>query len=37
MAEKSGWVRIHSVVLRADERARTVPDDTGRVPLECWT
>jgi len=37
MAGKGDWVRIHSVVLRPNERAQTVPDDTKRVPLECWT
>jgi hypothetical protein len=37
MAKKGDWVRIHSVVLPAGERAAAVPDDTKRVPLELWT
>lgn len=28
------WVEIHTVVLRAGERAPQVPDDTQQVPLE---
>lgn len=37
MAKQGDWVRIHSVVLSAGERAAAVPDDTKRVPLELWT
>ncbi len=37
MAKKGDWVRIHSVVLPAGERAAAVPEDTQRVPLELWT
>ena len=36
MANKGDWVRIHSVILKPDERAPQVPDDTGKVPLEMW-
>ena len=28
------WVEIHCVVLRPDERAAHIPDDTQAVPLE---
>jgi len=33
-AAKGAWVEIHSIVLPAGERARQVPEDTQRVPLE---
>lgn len=36
MAKKGDWVRIHRVVLQADERAPGIPDDTASVPLEMW-
>ena len=35
-AKKGDWVRIYNVVLKPDERAETVPDDTKKVPLEMW-
>jgi len=35
-AKKGDWVRIHTIVLTADERAPQVPDDTKKVPLEMW-
>ena len=28
MARKGDWVRIHNVVLKADERTAKIPDDT---------
>ena len=28
------WVEIHSIVLRSDERAPQIPEDTRQVPLE---
>ncbi len=35
-AEKGDWVRIHSILLRPEQRASQVPDDTKKVPLEMW-
>ncbi len=37
MAKKGDWVRIHSVVLKADERTAKIPDDTQKCDLEMWT
>ncbi len=37
MAKKGNWVRIHSIVLKADERTAKLPDDTKRCDLEQWT
>ena len=37
MAKKGDWVRIHSVVLKADERTAEIPDDTQKCDLEMWT
>lgn len=31
---KGTWVQIHQVVLKPEERAPQVPDDTKQVPLE---
>lgn len=36
MAKKGDWVRIHSTILTAEQRAPQVPDDTKKVPLEMW-
>ena len=33
---KGDWVRIHSVVLKPEERAGHLPEDTKGVPLEMW-
>lgn len=35
-AKKGEWVKIHSIVLKPEERAPQVPDDTKAVPLETW-
>ncbi len=35
-ARNGDWVQVHRIVLRADERAPQVPDDTKLVPLEVW-
>jgi hypothetical protein len=35
-AKKGDWVKIHSIVLKPEERAPQVPDDTKLVPLETW-
>ncbi|KAB3537301.1 2-amino-4-ketopentanoate thiolase [Alkaliphilus pronyensis] len=36
-AKKGTWVRIHDIVLTAEERSPNIPDDTKKVPLEMWT
>lgn len=36
MAKKGDWVRIHNVVLKADERTARLPDDTKKCDLEMW-
>ncbi len=35
-AKKGDWVRVHTVVLSAGERAPQIPDETKAVPLELW-
>lgn len=35
-AKKGNFVRIHNIILRADERAPNLPEDTKKVPLEMW-
>ena len=37
MAKKGDWVRIHSVVLKADQRTSKIPDDTKKCDFEMWT
>lgn len=37
MAKKGDWVRIHSVVLKAEERTAKIPEDTMKCDLEMWT
>lgn len=34
MIPKGTWVQIHQIVLKPEERAPQVPDDTKQVPLE---
>ncbi len=36
MAKQGDWVKIHSVVLEPFERAKNLPEDTKKVPLEMW-
>ena len=36
MAKKGDWVRIHRVILAAEERTANLPEDTKRVPFEMW-
>jgi hypothetical protein len=36
MAKKNDWVQIHIDVLKPEERATNIPEDTRRVPLEMW-
>ena len=33
---RGDWVEIHYVILPAGQRAKDVPADTGKVPLEAW-
>ena len=37
MVKKGEWVRIHSVVLKADERTAKLPEDTQKCDLQMWT
>lgn len=34
LIEKDTWVEVHTVVLKASERAPQVPEDTREVPME---
>lgn len=36
MAKKGEWVRVHNVVLNADDRTARIPDDTKKCDLEMW-
>ncbi len=36
MARKGDWVRIHRVILPAEERTANLPEDTKKVPFEMW-
>ena len=36
MAKKGDWVKLHIEVLKPEERAPQVPEDTKIVPLEMW-
>lgn len=36
MALKGEWVRIHKVLLKADERTAKIPEDTKKCDLEMW-
>lgn len=35
-ANKGDWVQIHQIILKPEERAPHVPEDTKKVPLELW-
>jgi len=35
-AKKGDWVQVHQIVLKPEERAPQVPEDTSEVPLELW-
>jgi len=35
-ANKGDWVQIYQCVLKPEERAPQIPDDTKLVPLELW-
>ena len=34
VVKKGSWVEIHNIVLKPEERAQNIPDDTKSVPLE---
>ena len=36
MAKKNDWVQIHINVMKPEERATNIPEDTRHVPLEMW-
>lgn len=36
MAKKNDWVQVHIDVLKPEERASNIPEDTRHVPLEMW-
>lgn len=36
-AKKGDWVRIHAIVLKAEERTAKLPEDTKKCDLEMWT
>lgn len=36
MAKKGDWVRIHNIVLKAEDRTAKIPDDTQKCDLEMW-
>lgn len=36
-AKKNDWVEIENIVLKPEERAPQLPDDTKAVPLMMWT
>ena len=35
-AKKGDWVRIHSILLKPEDRAAGIPADTAGVPVEMW-
>ena len=37
MAKKGEWVRIHAIVLKAEQRTGKIPEDTQKCDLEMWT
>ena len=37
MIKKGEWVRIHKIILKAEERTSRIPEDTKKVPFEMWT
>lgn len=37
MVKKGEWVRIHRVVLKAEQRTGKIPEDTQKCDLEMWT
>lgn len=37
MAKKGDWVRIHSIILKAEERTGNLPEDTKNTDIQMWT
>ena len=37
MAKKGDWVRIHNIVLKAEQRTGKLPEDTKSSDLQMWT
>lgn len=37
MIRKGSWVRIHKIILKAEERTGKLPEDTKNVDFEMWT
>lgn len=35
-AKQGQWVQVHNIVLKSDQRAANLPDDTKKVDLEMW-
>lgn len=35
-AKKGDWVRIHQILIPAEDRSVNLPEDTRQVPLEMW-
>ena len=36
MAKKGDWIRIHNIVLKAEDRTAKIPEDTQKCDLEMW-
>ena len=36
MVKKGTWVQIVRIILKSEERAPQVPEDTKKVPLKMW-
>lgn len=34
--KQGDWVEVHYIVLTPEQRSPDVPEDTKKVPLECW-
>lgn len=35
-AKKGDWVRIHSIILKAEERTGNLPEDTKKTDIQMW-
>lgn len=36
MIRKNTWVKIHTIILKPEERSKKLPNETKKHPLECW-
>lgn len=36
MIKKGTWVEIEQIVLKPEERAQNIPEETRITPLKCW-